>query len=260
MDKDIKVTLKVWRQKGPKEKGQFETGPKEKGQFETYPMEIHQSVSFLEMLDILNERLVKEGKEPIVFDHDCREGICGMCSLYVNGHPHGPATGATTCQLYMRRFHDGETITIEPWRSAGFPVIRDLMVDRSAYDKIMQAGGFVSVNTGGVPDANAIPIPKKNADLAMDAAACIGCGACAAACKNGSAMLFVSAKVSQLALLPQGRVEAARRAKAMVAKMDELGFGNCTNTRACEMECPKNISVSNIARLNREFLKAKLKD
>ena len=250
MDKDIKVTLKVWRQKGPKEKGQFET----------YPMEIHQSVSFLEMLDILNERLVKEGKEPIVFDHDCREGICGMCSLYVNGHPHGPATGATTCQLYMRRFHDGETITIEPWRSAGFPVIRDLMVDRSAYDKIMQAGGFVSVNTGGVPDANAIPIPKKDADLAMDAAACIGCGACAAACKNGSAMLFVSAKVSQLALLPQGRVEAARRAKAMVAKMDELGFGNCTNTRACEMECPKNISVSNIARLNREFLKAKLKD
>ena len=250
MDKDIKVTLKVWRQRGPKEKGQFET----------YPMEIHQSVSFLEMLDILNERLVKEGKEPIVFDHDCREGICGMCSLYVNGHPHGPATGATTCQLYMRRFHDGETITIEPWRSAGFPVIRDLMVDRSAYDKIMQAGGFVSVNTGGVPDANAIPIPKKDADLAMDAAACIGCGACAAACKNGSAMLFVSAKVSQLTLLPQGRVEAARRAKAMVAKMDELGFGNCTNTRACEMECPKNISVSNIARLNREFLKAKLKD
>ena len=250
MDKDIKVTLKVWRQKGPKAKGQFET----------YPMEIHQSVSFLEMLDILNERLVKEGKEPIVFDHDCREGICGMCSLYVNGHPHGPATGATTCQLYMRRFQDGETITIEPWRSAGFPVIRDLMVDRSAYDKIMQVGGFVSVNTGGVPDANAIPIPKKDADLAMDAAACIGCGACAAACKNGSAMLFVSAKVSQLALLPQGRVEAARRAKAMVAKMDELGFGNCTNTRACEMECPKNISVSNIARLNREFLKAKLKD
>ena len=249
MDKDINVTLKIWRQKGPKEKGHFET----------YPMNnINQSVSFLEMLDILNERLVNEGKEPVVFDHDCREGICGMCSLYVNGHPHGPATGATTCQLYMRRFHDGETITIEPWRSAGFPVIRDLMVDRTAYDKIMQAGGFVSVNTGGVPDANAIAIPKENADLAMDAASCIGCGACAAACKNGSAMLFVSAKVSQLALLPQGRVEAARRAKAMVAKMDELGFGNCTNTRACEMECPKNVSVSNIARLNREFLKAKL--
>ena len=251
MDKDINETLKIWRQ----------TGPKEKGQFETYQMNnINQSVSFLEMLDILNERLVNEGKEPVVFDHDCREGICGMCSLYVNGHPHGPATGATTCQLYMRRFHDGETITIEPWRSAGFPVIRDLMVDRTAYDKIIQAGGFVSVNTGGVPDANAIAIPKENADLAMDAAACIGCGACAAACKNGSAMLFVSAKVSQLALLPQGRVEAARRAKAMVAKMDELGFGNCTNTRACEMECPKNISVSNIARLNREFLCAKLKD
>ena len=251
MDKDINVTLKIWRQKGPKEKGHFET----------YPMNnINQSVSFLEMLDILNERLVNEGKEPVVFDHDCREGICGMCSLYVNGHPHGPATGATTCQLYMRRFHDGETITIEPWRSAGFPVIRDLMVDRTAYDKIMQAGGFVSVNTGGVPDANAIAIPKENADLAMDAASCIGCGACAAACENGSAMLFVSAKVSQLALLPQGRVEAARRAKAMVAKMDELGFGNCTNTRACEMECPKNVSVSNIARLNREFLKAKLQD
>ena len=251
MDKDINVTLKIWRQKGPKEKGHFET----------YPMNnINQSVSFLEMLDILNERLVNEGKEPVVFDHDCRDGICGMCSLYVNGHPHGPATGATTCQLYMRRFHDGETITIEPWRSAGFPVIRDLMVDRTAYDKIMQAGGFVSVNTGGVPDANAIAIPKENADLAMDAASCIGCGACAAACKNGSAMLFVSAKVSQLALLPQGRVEAARRAKAMVAKMDELGFGNCTNTRACEMECPKNVSVSNIARLNREFLKAKLQD
>jgi succinate dehydrogenase / fumarate reductase iron-sulfur subunit len=230
MDKNINITLKVWRQRGPKEKGKFET----------YQLKnVFQGASFLEMLDILNEQLINEGKDPVVFDHDCREGICGMCSLYVNGHPHGPATGATTCQLYMRRFHDGETITIEPWRSAGFPIIRDLMVDRSAYDKIIQAGGFVSVNTGGVPDANAIPIPKKNADLAMDAAACIGCGACAAACKNGSAMLFVSAKVSQLALLPQGRVEASRRAKAMLAKMDELGFGNCTNTRACEAECPK---------------------
>ena len=241
MDKDIKVTLKVWRQKGPKDKGQFETYQIDK---------INQSVSFLEMLDILNERLVSEGKEPIVFDHDCREGICGMCSLYVNGHPHGPATGATTCQLYMRRFNDGETITIEPWRSAGFPVIRDLMVDRSAYDKIMQAGGYVSINTGGIPDANAIPIAKPIADEAMDAAAC----------KNGSAMLFVSAKVSQLALLPQGKVEAARRAKAMLSKMDELGFGNCTNTRACEAECPKLVSISNIARLNREFIAAKLKD
>lgn len=251
MDKNINITLKVWRQKGPKEKGAFET----------YQLkDISQGSSFLEMLDVLNEQLVNEGREPVLFDHDCREGICGMCSLYINGHPHGPDSAITTCQLHMRKFHDGETITIEPWRSAGFPIIRDLTVDRQAYDKIMQAGGFVSVNTGGVPDANAIPIPKKDADLAMDAAACIGCGACAAACKNGSAMLFVSAKVSQLALLPQGRVEATRRAKAMVAKMDELGFGNCTNTRACEAECPKSISVLNIARLNREFISAKLKD
>ena len=249
MDKDINVTFKVWRQKGPKEKGHFES----------YELKnIYQGTSFLEALDILNEQLVNEGKEPVVFDHDCREGICGMCSLYVNGRAHGPATGATTCQLYMRRFNDGETITIEPWRSAALPIIRDLMVDRGAYDKIMQAGGFVSVNTGGVPDANAIAISKENSDLAMDAATCIGCGACAAACKNGSAMLFVSAKVSQLALLPQGKVEAVRRAKAMVAKMDELGFGNCTNTRACAMECPKSISISNIARLNREFLCAEL--
>ncbi len=251
MDKNISFTLKVWRQRGPKAKGAFET----------YQMkDIPGDTSFLEMLDILNEQLVNENKEPIAFDHDCREGICGMCSLYINGRPHGPATGATTCQIYMRRFKDGDTITVEPWRSAGFPVIRDLMVDRSAYDKIMQAGGYVSVNTGGIPDANAIPIAKPIADEAMDAAACIGCGACVAACKNGSAMLFVSAKVSQLALLPQGQVEAARRAKAMLAKMDELGFGNCTNTRACEAECPKCVSISNIARLNREYLKAKLAD
>ena len=251
MDKTINITLKVWRQRGPQEKGAFQT----------YQLEgISVDSSFLEMLDILNEKLINEGQEPVVFDHDCREGICGMCSLYVNGHPHGPDEDVTTCQLHMRKFHDGETITIEPWRSAGFPVIRDLMVDRSAFDKIMQAGGYVSVNTGGVPDANSIPIPKPDADEAMESASCIGCGACAAACKNGSAMLFVSAKVSQLALLPQGRVEATRRAKAMVAKMDELGFGNCTNTGACEAECPKNISISNIARLNREFISAKLKD
>ncbi|MDR0795805.1 MAG: succinate dehydrogenase/fumarate reductase iron-sulfur subunit [Tannerella sp.] len=251
MDKNIDITLKVWRQKGPKEKGAFEK----------YQLKgISQGSSFLEMLDVLNEQLIHEGREPVYFDHDCREGICGMCSLYINGHPHGPGSEVTTCQLHMRKFNDGETITIEPWRSAGFPVIRDLTVDRQAFDKIIQAGGFVSVNTGGAPDANAIPIPKDKAELAMDAAACIGCGACVAACKNGSAMLFVAAKVSQLALLPQGRMEAARRAKAMVAKMDELGFGNCTNTLACEQECPKGISASNIARLNREFLSAKLKD
>lgn len=251
MEKLINITLKVWRQRDPQVKGAFET----------YSLDgISVDSSFLEMLDILNENLINQGKEPVVFDHDCREGICGMCSLYVNGHPHGPDEDITTCQLHMRKFKDGETITIEPWRSAGFPVIRDLMVDRNAFDKIIQAGGYVSVNTGGIPDANAIPIPKVDADEAMDSASCIGCGACVAACKNGSAMLFLSAKVSQLALLPQGRVEGARRAKAMVAKMDELGFGNCTNTGACEVECPKNISISNIARLNREFLSAKFKD
>ncbi len=231
MDKNISFTLKVWRQKGPKDKGHFDTFQMK---------DIPGDTSFLEMMDILNEQLINEGKEPIVFDHDCREGICGMCSMYINGHPHGPATGATTCQIYMRRFKDGDTITVD--------------------DKIMQAGGYVSINTGGIPDANAIPIAKPIADEAMDAAACIGCGACVAACKNGSAMLFVSAKVSQLALLPQGKVEAARRAKAMLSKMDELGFGNCTNTRACEAECPKLVSISNIARLNREFIAAKLKD
>lgn len=257
------LTLKVWRQKNAKEKGHFET----------YQVKnISPDSSFLEMMDILNEQLIAQQIDPVAvnkgcksegpvsFDHDCREGICGACSLYINGHAHGPDSEITTCQLHMRKFKDGDTITIEPWRSAAFPVIKDLVVDRGAFDKILQAGGFISVNTGGVPDANAIPIQKKRADESMDAAACVGCGACVATCKNGSAMLFVSARVSSLALLPQGRVEAVRRAKNMVAKMDELGFGACTNTRACEMECPKAISVTHIARLNREFLCAKLKD
>ncbi|MBQ4406944.1 MAG: succinate dehydrogenase/fumarate reductase iron-sulfur subunit [Bacteroidales bacterium] len=249
--KGLNLTLKVWRQENRHTQGRFET-------YEVH--NISTEASFLEMMDILNEQLINEGKQPVAFDHDCREGICGMCSLFINGRAHGPDDDITTCQLHMRKFHDGQTITIEPWRSGGFPIIRDLMVDRSAYDKIMQAGGFISVSTGGVPDANAIPIPKADADEAMDAAACIGCGACAATCKNGSAMLFVSAKVSQLALLPQGKAEAAKRAKAMVAKMDELGFGNCTNTGACELECPKSVSIAHIARLNREFLKANIKD
>lgn len=248
---NMKVNLKIWRQAGPKVQGGFVT-------YEN--VETDSDTSFLETLDILNETLVEQGEEPIVFDHDCREGICGMCSLYINGHPHGPATGATTCQLYMRRFEDGETITVEPWRSAAFPVIKDLMVDRNAFDKIQQAGGYVSFNCGGAQDANALPIAKEVADEAMDSATCVGCGACVAACKNGSAMLFVSAKVSQFALLPQGKTEAKRRVKAMVAKMDELGFGNCTNTGACAAECPKNIKLSNISRMNREFLCAKLSD
>ena len=259
----MNLTLKIWRQKNAKEKGHFET----------YQVkDISPDSSFLEMLDILNEQLIKEQIDPVAvskgcqssgpvsFDHDCREGICGACSLYINGHAHGPDTGITTCQLHVRKFKDGDTITIEPWRSAAFPVIKDLVVDRTAFDKIQQAGGFISVNTGGVPDANSTPIPKKDADKSMDAAACVGCGACVATCKNGSAMLFVSARVSTLALLPQGKVEAAMRVKNMVAKMDELGFGACTNTRACEMECPKSISIEHIARMNREFLAAKLKD
>jgi succinate dehydrogenase / fumarate reductase iron-sulfur subunit len=243
------LTLKIWRQ----------ASAKAKGQFVNYQVQnISAEASFLEMLDILNESLVAKGEEPVAFDHDCREGICGACSLYINGRPHGPDRGITTCQMHMRNFKHGETIIIEPWRAKPFPVIKDLMVDRSAFDEIIQAGGFVSVRTGGIPDANAIPIPRRNAELAMDAAACIGCGACVAACKNASAMLFVSAKVSQFALLPQGRIEAQERVQRMVAKMDELGFGNCTNTSACEAECPKEISVSNIARMNREFLSAKL--
>ena len=255
--------LKIWRQKNAKAKGHFET-------YEVH--DIEEDASFLEMLDILNEQLIREGIDPVAvdkgcknsgpvsFDHDCREGICGACSLYIDGRAHGPDDEVTTCQLFMRKFKDGATITVEPWRSAGFPIIKDLVVDRGAYDKILQAGGYVSVRTGGVPDANAIPIPKKNADESMDAAACIGCGACAATCKNGSAMLFVAAKVSQLALLPQGKVEAKQRAKNMLAKMDELGFGNCTNTGACAAECPKQVSLANIARLNREFICAKLSD
>ena len=245
----MNLTLKIWRQENARAKGRFET----------YKVEnISPDCSFLEMLDILNEQLVDKLSHPVCFDNDCREGICGMCGLYINGRPHGPDDGVTTCQLHMRRFKDGDTIVIEPWRARPFPVIRDLVVDRTAFDKIIQEGGYVSVTTGGVPDGNAIPIPKKNADEAMDAAACIGCGACVAACKNASAMLFVSAKVSQLALLPQGKPEAARRVQAMVAKMDELGFGNCTNTYACEAECPKQIKRSNIARMTREFMCAKV--
>ncbi len=243
------LKLKIWRQPSAHADGKF---------VDYQVTNISKDASFLEMMDILNEELVAKGEDPVAFDHDCREGICGMCSLFINGRPHGPDSAITTCQLHMRKFKDGETVTIEPWRAKPFPVIKDLMVDRTAFDEIIQAGGFVSVNTGGVPDANAIPIRKENADLAMDAAACIGCGACVAACKNASAMLFVSAKVSQFALLPQGKIEAKERVQKMVAKMDDLGFGNCTNTYACEAECPKEISVTNIARMNREFLVAKL--
>lgn len=245
----MKLTLKIWRQPHSAAKGKFVV----------YTVDnISPNCSFLEMLDILNEQLIQKGEEPVVFDHDCREGICGMCSLYINGRPHGPDDAVTVCQLHMRKFKDGDTIVVEPWRAKPFPVIRDLMVDRSAFDKIIQAGGYVSVNTGGAAEANQILVSKENADLSMDAAACIGCGACVAACKNASAMLFVSAKVSQFALLPQGQVEAKHRVKKMVAKMDELGFGNCTNTYACEAECPKLINRSNIARMNREFVCAKV--
>ncbi len=242
--KGLNLTLKIWRQENAKTKGEFKT----------YQISnISPDCSFLEMLDQLNEQLVDKIEKPVCFDHDCREGICGMCSLFINGRPHGNDSGITTCQLHMRRFRDGDTILIEPWRSAAFPVIKDLVVDRNAFDKIIQAGGYVSVNTGGIPDGNAIPIKKVNADLAMDAAACIGCGACVAACKNASAMLFVSAKVSQFALLPQGKLEAKERVSKMVSRMDELGFGNCTNTGACEAECPKEIKITNIARLNRQY-------
>jgi succinate dehydrogenase / fumarate reductase, iron-sulfur subunit len=244
----MKITLKIWRQKDANTKGAFKT---------YQANHVSADMSFLEMLDVLNNELISKGEEPVAFDHDCREGICGMCSLYINGRPHGPLQ-TTTCQLHMRSFKDGETITIEPWRAKAFPVVKDLVVDRSAFDRIQQAGGYISVNTGGVPDANEIPIPKKVADEAFDAATCIGCGACVAACKNASAMLFVGAKVSQFALLPQGQAERKERAEKMVAQMDAEGFGACTNTRACEAECPKGIKISNIARLNREYFSAVL--
>lgn len=246
---NMNLTLKVWRQKNANSSGNFET----------YQVkDISSEMSFLEMIDVLNEQLIAQGKDPIAFDHDCREGICGACSMYINGRAHGPWAANTTCQLHMRAFKDGDTIVVEPWRSKAFPVMKDLVVDRSAFDRIIQAGGFISVNTGNAVDANALPIDKKKADDAFMAAACIGCGACVATCVNGSAMLFVSAKVSQLALLPQGEPERESRVLNMVAQMDKEGFGNCTNTYACEAECPKEISVSNIARLNREYLKAGL--
>ena len=246
----MNLTLKVWRQKNNKDKGGLVT----------YQVKnISSEMSFLEMFDVLNEQLIEENKEPIAFDHDCREGICGMCSMYINGRPHGPWHGTTTCQLHMRAFKDGDTIVVEPWRAQAFPVIKDLVVDRAAFDRIIQAGGYISVNTGVTVDANATPIPKTDADKAFAAAACIGCGACVAACKNSSAMLFVSAKVSQLALLPQGQPERESRVLDMVAQMDKEGFGSCTNTGACEAECPKEISIEDIARLNREYVAASLK-
>lgn len=247
----MNLTLKIWRQNGPNDKGQM---------VDYKVTDISEHMSFLEMIDVLNEQLVAQDIEPVAFDHDCREGICGMCSMYINGEAHGPDRGITTCQLHMRMFNDGDTITIEPFRANAFPVIKDLVVDRMAFERIQQAGGYISVNTSGnTQDANAIPISKHDADEAMDAATCIGCGACVATCKNASAMLFVSAKVSQYALLPQGKVEAADRVMNMVKQMDEEGFGNCTNTGACEVECPKGISLENIARLNREYLSANLK-
>jgi len=247
----MKITLKVWRQQNGKTPGEFKT----------YQLnEISEDMSFLEMFDILNDDLVRKQDEPVAFDHDCREGICGMCSMYINGRAHGPMTGTTTCQLHMRHFKDGDTIVVEPWRATAFPIIKDLMVDSYAFDRVIQAGGFVSVYIGNAVDANSTPIPKPDADKAFDAAACIGCGACVATCKNASAMLFVSAKVSQLALLPQGQPERHIRVKKMVEIMDAEGFGNCTNTGACEVECPKEISLENIARMNRDYLVANITD
>lgn len=244
---NMNLTLKVWRQKNASDRGGFET----------YPVKnISSEMSFLEMIDVLNEELIREGTDPIAFDHDCREGICGMCSMYINGRPHGPWQQNTTCQLHMRAYKDGDTIVVEPWRANSFPVLKDLVVDRSAFDRIIQAGGYISVNTGNAVDANATPVEKDKADAAFAAAACIGCGACVAACKNSSALLFVSAKVSHLALLPQGNPERKSRAMNMVAQMDKEGFGSCTNTGACEAVCPKGISIENIARLNREYMMA----
>ena len=247
----MKLTLKIWRQENANAKGAIQT----------YPVDgIAPDMSFLEMLDVLNEQLINQGDNPVVFDHDCREGICGSCSLQINGEPHGPDRLVTTCQLHMRKFNDGDTIVIEPFRAKAFPVVKDLMIDRSAFDRIQHAGGYISVNTSGnTIDANAIPVNKENADDSFAAATCIGCGACVAACKNASAMLFTSAKVSQYALLPQGQVEASERVLNMVEQMDKEGFGNCTNTGACEVECPKGISLENIARMNREYLSASLK-
>lgn len=247
MSGNMNITLKVWRQKNKSDAGRFET---------YQAKHISPDMSFLEMMDVMNEQLIKDGKDPVAFDHDCREGICGMCSMYINGRAHGPNKGVTTCQLHMRSFKSGDTIVVEPWRASAFPVLKDLIVDRSAFDKIQQAGGYVGVNTGSAPDANSIPIQKHHAEEAFNAAACIGCGACVAACKNSSAMLFMSAKVSQYALLPQGQPERKLRVLNMMKAHEEAGFGACTNTEACEAECPKGISVTNIARLNRDFAAA----
>ena len=245
---NMNLTLKIWRQKNNKAKGNL---------VDYKVTDISPDMSFLEMFDVLNEDLINKGEEPVVFDHDCREGICGACSMFINGRPHGPKDGITTCQLHMRSFQDGETIVVEPWRAAAFPVIKDLITDRTAFDRIVASGGFISVNTGNAQDANALPIPKNQADAAFEAAACIGCGACVATCKNASAMLFTSAKIAQLAQLPQGQPERYRRAQSMVAQMDAEGFGNCTNTGACEAECPKGISLQNIALMNRDFYASK---
>jgi succinate dehydrogenase / fumarate reductase iron-sulfur subunit len=247
VNKSINITLKVWRQRGTHVKGRLET---------YHATNISTDMSFLEMLDVVNERLTLDGKEPIAFDHDCREGICGSCGAVVNGQPHGPEKGTTLCQLHMRHFSDGDTVVIEPWRARAFPILKDLVVDRGSLDRLIQAGGYISVNTNSTQDANTLPVPPENAERAFDAAACIGCGACVAACPNASAMLYVGAKVSHLALLPQGRPEAAKRALSMVRTMDSLAFGNCSNHRECEAACPKEISISNIARLNREYYKA----